>query len=709
MRRIALLLTAGLLLAAWQTTHLSAAERGRRSFESFVDAIRKHDCEFIRQTVARQPSLLQRLSLGRLQSTVEACDPATLICLIELGLTCTATDTDGRTLFHWAAINRRRDLIPLLLERGADPNLPDRNGSTPTHMICLQGDPQDLQAMLDAGGDPTRRDQTGSGMAHYTMIHTGNPAMMQLLSDRQCPLDMPNNAGLTPIMQGCLSMQQGLPAPIAILPLTAASTAADRAAGIRFLIDRKVNLHRTDTNNHDVLHYAILGNQLQLAAACIAAGVEIGLKDNNGLTPLDFALVLHCTPEMIELFTRQRAPAPYTDPLGNNHLHMRVAAYWAAPPNSAANQIILSQSCDPAVPLLLAGGFDPNAVNNAGQTALHRACEGTNFDSATVLLQYGADPNRATNAGVRPLDIAAARHDLNLLRLLLEHGADPQLTDAAGLTTLERQLTIGPPAETRERLAQNGVAGIGFRKYQDEIRLLYSAQHGLPLTCVWIGLTLGLIAAAQGLRLRAARLKHAGEQGVGRIDPPSTLWHGVDWKKRIGQFEQARRQHAEQLRLRAWPWVALGALAAAMALHGFDPLLVHTTPEVFIPPFTVVAGVFLLMQTGMYWNHRAVRAWLAAVGLTAVGVLALLLGFNGYAIGVQMGFWSLGLLLAMLTLPMTAAAWAYYRILVIDRAILAVKLPGDLHATPLVAEAEDIESHHDWDERGKTPVDDDGE
>ena len=83
----------------------------------------------------------------------------------------------------------------------------------------------------------------------------------------------------------------------------------------------------------------------------------------------------------------------------------------------------------------LAGGSDPNASGDFGNTPLHWAGTGYNDDPemVRVLVRYGADPNGLTDTGLSPLHTAAALSpSVDVIVALLEAGADPELRSGDG-------------------------------------------------------------------------------------------------------------------------------------------------------------------------------------------------------------------------------------------------------------------------------------
>ncbi|XP_048840078.1 BCL-6 corepressor-like protein 1 isoform X2 [Brienomyrus brachyistius] len=83
---------------------------------------------------------------------------------------------------------------------------------------------------------------------------------------------------------------------------------------------------------------------------------------------------------------------------------------------------------------------DPQELNrrdNAGYTALHKACARGWAHIVQVLLDHGADVNCGAQDGTRPIHDAVVNDNLSVVWMLLNHGADPTLATYSGQTALK--------------------------------------------------------------------------------------------------------------------------------------------------------------------------------------------------------------------------------------------------------------------------------
>jgi hypothetical protein len=96
---------------------------------------------------------------------------------------------------------------------------------------------------------------------------------------------------------------------------------------------------------------------------------------------------------------------------------------------------------------LIAIGADPDACDNSGVAALHRAVRTRSSSAVRALLEHGADARLANKRGSTPLHLAvqntgrgdsgtaeAKDQQGQIIAALLQHGAQPTDTDAKGQT-----------------------------------------------------------------------------------------------------------------------------------------------------------------------------------------------------------------------------------------------------------------------------------
>jgi hypothetical protein len=73
----------------------------------------------------------------------------------------------------------------------------------------------------------------------------------------------------------------------------------------------------------------------------------------------------------------------------------------------------------------LAGGANPNVVDDDGEAAVTWAAASGSTGCVEELISAGADPNAKSERGLTPLSVAATMGRVEVTQFLLRHGADP--------------------------------------------------------------------------------------------------------------------------------------------------------------------------------------------------------------------------------------------------------------------------------------------
>ncbi|MDE0127435.1 MAG: ankyrin repeat domain-containing protein [Bryobacterales bacterium] len=148
----------------------------------------------------------------------------------------------------------------------------------------------------------------------------------------------------------------------------------------------------------------------------------------------------------MQLFRRclsEEGPDRWGAPSGNTILH-----------NAAANT-----NNPTVVRLLLDADADPNAMNDRGETPLHRGATNSNPVVISHLLSAGANPNAMDNDGYTPLHYAAAQSgNARAVTRLLGAGADPLVESNDGRTPLHSALRYAADRGVVLELVEAGAA-----------------------------------------------------------------------------------------------------------------------------------------------------------------------------------------------------------------------------------------------------------
>ncbi len=82
-----------------------------------------------------------------------------------------------------------KNLVRLLLDRGADPNITDKRGNTPLMMAAMGCDEELLQMLIDGGADPHAKSKDGLTALEFTISFANNGAEALLKAGARLPAD----------------------------------------------------------------------------------------------------------------------------------------------------------------------------------------------------------------------------------------------------------------------------------------------------------------------------------------------------------------------------------------------------------------------------------------------------------------------------------------------------------------------------------------
>ncbi|VDM74776.1 unnamed protein product [Strongylus vulgaris] len=229
---------------------------------------------------------------------VEACQRGSMealeAALLE-GVPPNATDADGCSLLHWAAINNRLEIISRLLDLGADPNVV--GGllvSSPLHWAARVGHSNSAALLVKAGAVANVRDTQGYAPIHLAVQTNQSTLVAYLLEKFEYCKDITDNSGMTPVMW-----------------------AAYRTFGmfpIRLLVRAGANLNAQEhLSGNTALHIAAQERNYCSVRELLAGNADPLLRNKQQETPIDIAKNMrnHRIISMLEdaLVARDSAPA----------------------------------------------------------------------------------------------------------------------------------------------------------------------------------------------------------------------------------------------------------------------------------------------------------------------------------------------------------------------------------------------------------------
>jgi ankyrin repeat protein len=392
--------------------------------------------------------------------------------LLQAGANASAANRYGITPLSLAATNANAAMVEALLKAGADPKAALPGGQTLLMTAAHTGNPEIVRTLLDRGADVNARESTYGETALIWAASENHASAVKLLIEHGAELDVRSNA-LTYSKDrfGLEGVNTILPHGNWTALMYAAQQGSLDAA--RTLTAAGASLNLTDPDGTTALVLAIINGHYDTAALLAEKGADPNIADTVGMaalyaavdmntlgevygrppkkstsksTALDLMMVLlaHGADPNAQLksATLPRAHTPGEGTLGQGSTPlMRAARNGDAP----AMRLLLAHGADPAMvqknhttTLMLAAGVG----RGLGVFANDYSTEAEMVEAVKVLLDRQVDVNAVNDAGQTALHFAAQASD-QIVRLLAANGAKLDVKDKQGRTPVDAALGVG--------------------------------------------------------------------------------------------------------------------------------------------------------------------------------------------------------------------------------------------------------------------------
>uniref|UniRef100_A0A1B0CGM8 Putative ankyrin n=1 Tax=Lutzomyia longipalpis TaxID=7200 RepID=A0A1B0CGM8_LUTLO len=412
-------------------------------------------------------------------------------------------DSNGDSPLSLALALAKKDLVPALIDGGADVN--DRNGQDLTllHQAILKEDAITAIFLLSQGADMNAL--TGEQESPLQLaIHCSLPTVVDALCTRGVSLSAPDGKGESPLWSalemekydiaevlvrhgvdtdcwgpgpdGCLQTllhraidENKDDAAIFLIKSRCdvdsprqpgpdgqgGDEARDKASPLHLcsqwglvnvlqtLIDHGANVNAVDCNNKTPLHVAIENQHDEMIGILLChPSIDLRQRDKSGNTPFAAALTVRNHKAAQNILQRLPNAAEQIDQRGRNFLHVA----------------IMKDDLE-SVLFLLAIRVDVNSrVHDVNQTPpLHLAASSENEMLVRNLILAGARVNERDATSKTALHVAAERGRVANVSALLQNGADFDAVDGDGNNALHIAVREGHLAVVRELLTESGI------------------------------------------------------------------------------------------------------------------------------------------------------------------------------------------------------------------------------------------------------------
>jgi ankyrin repeat protein len=360
---------------------------------------------------------------------------ATVKMLHEHGADINTVDNDGTTPLIAASESKRVDMTVYLLKAGADVNVVNSKGHTALAVAVTNNSIPIVQLLLNHGADISIGDNAGQN-ALFKAAGKGHVFIMVMLVKRGASITAVDNEGNTILMIALHAghksaaewlIQHGVAVTAAnIGDFTALHTASalcnKDTSIVELLLANGVDVNKRNIYGYTALDVAAVSSEIQCIKVLIAAGADILLADNCGLTSMHRAIMEH-NDTVVHCLLGHGATA-----VMNSVLPVSCSEYILDCENCSCTSLTALMLCPTVdtVKVLLTAGADVHISNDAGDTCLHLAVRHKRaVPIVCLLIKAGADLHAVNNDGKTAAQIA---HDIDntLIEQILNRAAQQQ-------------------------------------------------------------------------------------------------------------------------------------------------------------------------------------------------------------------------------------------------------------------------------------------
>ncbi|XP_067408936.1 poly [ADP-ribose] polymerase tankyrase-2 isoform X2 [Emydura macquarii macquarii] len=385
--------------------------------------------------------------------------------LTPLNVNCHASDGRKSTPLHLAAGYNRVKIVQLLLQHGADVHAKDKGDLVPLHNACSYGHYEVTELLVKHGARVNAMDLWQFTPLHEAASKNRVEVCSLLLSYGADPTLLNCHNKSTIDLAPTPQLKERLAYEFKGHSLLQAARESDVARIKKHLSFETMNFKHPQTHE-TALHCAAASpypKRKQICELLLRKGANINEKTKDFLTPLHVASE-KAHNDVVEVVVKHEAKVNALDNLGQTSLHR--AAHCG---HLQTCRLLLSSGCDPSIVSLQ--GFTALQMGNESVQQLLQGIPLGNSDADRQLLEAAKAGDVDTvkkfctiqSVNCRdiegrqstPLHFAAGYNRVSVVEYLLQHGADVHAKDKGGLVPLHNACSYGH-YEVAELLVKHG-------------------------------------------------------------------------------------------------------------------------------------------------------------------------------------------------------------------------------------------------------------
>ena len=338
------------------------------------------------------------------------------------------------TPLRFAVAKKDKDVISLLTEKNADINFVDSKKQTPLHRAILDESENMVNFLLEKGAEINHDVKNIETPLRYAISHDKKNMASHLIKDG-ATIDYLDKSRWTPIEY---------------------SISLNKKEMVSLLKDKGVGINAEDSRKKTPLIWAVYHNNAEMVLYLIELGANPNYFDSEGITPLKYAISKDKLDMIRPLIKNGANPDLEKDAKGNAvstpliyAIDLNKKGMIAQLIKSGANpnyfnskkitplKYAISNDKLEMIKPLIENGANPNlekdTKGNSVSTPLIHAIDLNKKGMIAQLIKSGANPNYFNSEGITPLKYVINNDKLEMIKPLIENGANPNLDkDAKG-------------------------------------------------------------------------------------------------------------------------------------------------------------------------------------------------------------------------------------------------------------------------------------
>lgn len=397
-------------------------------------------------------------------------------------------DNEGNTPVFYV---KSKEMLNLLISKGADIKLINYSGRNPLQLACLIGNNPVIDTLIAGGVDINSKDYASLTALHLSV---GRPEIVKELILKGADVNAADILGDTPLI---LAAKNNIGSVMEALINAGAdvnaknksgksalyfAVAAQNLSGCDYLLKSKADVNVLDDMGNTPLFAAVSNSNIDIVNLLLSAGADanhinslnqnplicaseanksldilrliidktgnVNLKDNQGYNALFYA-ISNASLEYVKLLSASGVRA---EEVGNSNLLHELLIQPNADSHKDIFDVLISMGVDInkkgdlGTPLFLSvsqGAYEvTKSLISAGadvksdSLALAAALRGSNAQIAVLLLESGADINQRLYSDVTPLMLAVKYSNVSVVESLLARGVDVNARSSSNFTAI---------------------------------------------------------------------------------------------------------------------------------------------------------------------------------------------------------------------------------------------------------------------------------